>query len=144
MTLMPGSCAARGLALALAFGVCAAPGASGEQAMPVIEIDEGVSWTLAEHRAATLSDVRYRYRLRVPRARDLPVAGTVEVGFAWSDPRTRDLVLDFKDPLRRVTAVRANGAAVDWAARHDHVVVPAGALRPDGQNRVELDFEAGD
>ena len=144
MTLMPGSWAARGLALALAFGVCAAPDVSGEQAMPVIEIDEGVSWTLAEHRAATLSDVRYRYRLQVPRARDLPVAGTVEVGFAWSDPRTRDLVLDFKDPSRRVTAVRVNGAAVDWAPRHDHVVVPAGALRPDGQNRVELDFEAGD
>ena len=112
--------------------------------MPAGAIDEGVSWTLAEHRAGTLSDLRYRYRLRIPPERNLPVAGTVEIGFAWSDPRGRDVVLDFKDPRRRVSAVRADGAPVEWAARHDHVVVPADALRPDGRNRVELDFEAGD
>ena len=134
----------RGLfAIALALGLCSGR-ASGEQAMPVVEIEEGVSWTLAEHRAATLSDLRYRYQLRIPRERSRPVAGTVEARFVWSDPGARDLVLDFKDPSRRVTAVRANGAAVDWAPRHDHVIVPARALDPDGQNRVELDFEAGD
>ena len=142
--MMPSKYAVRCLVVTLAFGLCSVRGVSGEQAMPGIEIDEGVSWTLAEHRAATLSDLRYRYHLRIPRERSLPVAGTVEIGFAWSDPRGRDLVLDFKDPSRRVGAVRANGAPVDWAARHDHVVVPAGALRPDERNRVELDFEAGD
>ena len=135
----------RGLfAIVLALGPCSARGAFGEQAVPAIEIEEGVSWTLAERRAATLSDLRYRYRLRIPRERSVPVAGTVEIRFAWSDPRARDLVLDFNDPARRVTAVRANGAAVDWAPRHDHVIIPARALRPDGRNRVELDFDAGD
>ena len=136
--------AVRCLAVALAFGPGVVRGVSGEQAMPADAIEEGVSWTLAEHRAETLSDLRYRFQLRIPRERDLPVAGSVEIRFAWSDPRGRDLVLDFKDPRRRVRAVRANGAPVEWAARHDHVVVPAGALRPDERNRVELDFEAGD
>ena len=112
--------------------------------MPATAIDEGVSLALAEHRAATLSDLRYRYHLRIPRERDAPVTGTVEVRFAWSDPRGRDLVLDFKDPARRVTAVRVDRAAVDWTPRYDHVVVPASALRPNARNRVELDFEAGD
>ena len=51
--------AVRCLVVALAFGLCSARGASGEQAMPVIEVDEGVSWALAGHRAATLSDLRY-------------------------------------------------------------------------------------
>ena len=134
----------RCLAVAAAFGLCAARGASAEQAMPAMEIDEGVSWDLAEHRAATLSDPRYRYHLRIPRDRSAPVSGTVEIRFAWSDPEGRDLVVDFMDPSRRVAAVRANGAAVDWVPRHDHVVVPAAALRPDAGNRVELDFEAGD
>ena len=119
-------------------------GVSGQEAMPVNEIDEGVSWTLAERRAATLSDLRYRYHLRIPRDRDRRLEGTVEIRFVWSDPETRDLVLDFKDPADRVTAVRANGAAAGWVARHDHVMVPAAALRPDQENRVELDFEAGD
>ena len=142
--MMPSKRAARCLAVAAALGLCAVRGVFAEQAMPPIEIDEGVSWTLAEHRAATLSDLRYRYDLRVPRERSRPVAGAVEIAFTWSDPDGRDLVLDFKDPSRRVTAVRANGAAVDWAPRYDHVVVPAAALRPDDENRVELDFEAGD
>ncbi len=142
--MMPSKRAARCLAVAAALGLCAVRGVSGEQAMPPIEIDEGVSWALAEHRAATVSGLRYRYHLRVPRARDAPVAGTVEIRFTWSDPRGLDVVLDFKDPSQRVSAVRANGAAVDWAARHDHVVVPAAALRPDEENRVALDFEAGD
>ncbi len=142
--MMPSKRAARCLAVAAALGLCAVRGVSGEQAMPPIEIDEGVSWTLAEHRAATLSGLRYRYHLRIPRARNAPVTGIVEIRFTWSDPRGLDVVLDFKDPSRRVSAVRVNGAAVDWAARHDHVVVPAAALRADDENRVELDFEAGD
>ena len=142
--MMPSKRAARCLAVAAALGLCAVRGVSGEQAMPPIEIDEGVSWTLAEHRAATLSGLRYRYHLRIPPARDAPVTGTVEIRFAWSDPRGLDVVLDFKDPSQRVSAVRANGAAVEWVPRHDHVVVPAAALRPDEENRVELDFEAGD
>ncbi len=142
--MMPSKHAVRCLVVALAFGLSSARGVSGEQAMPVIDIDEGVSWDLAEHRAATLSDLRYRYHLRIPRERSAPVSGTVAIRFAWSDPGGRDLVVDFKDPSRRVAAVRANGAAVDWAPRHDHVVVPAAALRPDVGNRIEIDFEAGD
>lgn len=142
--MMPSKRAARCFAVAAALGLCAVRGVSGEQAMPPIEIDEGVSWTLAEHRAATLSGLRYRYHLRIPRARNAPVTGTVEIRFAWSDPRGLDVVLDFKDPSRRVSAVRANGAAVDWTARHDHVIVPAAALSADERNVVELEFEAGD
>ena len=142
--MMPSKRAARCLAVAAALGLCVVRGVSGEQAMPPIEIDEGVSWTLAEHRATTLSGLRYRYHLGIPRARNAPVTGTVEIGFTWSDPRGLDVVLDFKDPSQRVSAVRANGAAVDWAARHDHVVVPAAALSADERNVVELEFEAGD
>ena len=142
--MMSSKRAARYLAVAAALGLCAVRGVSGEQAMPPIEIDEGVSWTLAEHRAATLSGLRYRYHLRIPRARNAPVTGTVEIRFTWSDPRGLDVVLDFKDPSQRVSAVRANGAAVDWAARHDHVVVPAAALGAGERNVVELEFEAGD
>ncbi len=141
---MPSRHAVRCLSVVLALGLASVRSASPEQAMPEIEIDEGVSWVLAEHRAATLADLRYRYRLRIPRDRRAAVSGTVEISFAWSDPEGRDLVVDFKDPSRRVAAVRANGAAVDWAPRHDHVVVPAAALRPDDHNRIELDFEAGD
>ena len=118
--------------------------ACGGEAGPVLPLDEGVSLALAQLRGQTLSDVRYTYRLRVPRALETPLEGTLVADFQWSDTRANDLVLDFKDPADRVREVRVNGAAVEWEARHDHVVVPAGALIPERRNRVDVDFEAGD
>ena len=112
--------------------------------MPALEVDDGVSWVLAELRARTLSDVRYRYHLRVPRARETPLEGTLVADFHWSDARANALVLDFKDPVERVRAVRVDGVSVDWEAQHDHVVVPASALTAGERNRVEVEFEAGD
>ena len=112
--------------------------------MHELSAEEGVSWALAELRAQTLSDIRYSYRLRVPRALQTPLEGTLVADFHWSDARANKLVLDFKDPVERVRAVRANGVSVDWEARQDHVVVPAGALISAERNRLEVDFEAGD
>ena len=48
-------------------------------------LDEGVSWALAELRVQTLSDVSYTYHLRVPRALDAPLEGTLVADFLWSD-----------------------------------------------------------
>jgi aminopeptidase N len=106
-------------------------------------VDEGVSWALAELRAQTLSDLRYSYRLRVPRDLETSVEGTLVAEFRWSDPRANDLVLDFTDPVERVRTVRVNGLAVAWRGRHDHVIVPASALASGERNRVDVDFEAG-
>ena len=107
-------------------------------------LDEGVSWALAELRVQTLSDVSYTYHLRVPRALDAPLEGTLVADFLWSDGRANDLVLDFKDPAARVRDVRVNDAPVEWEANHDHIVIPAGALDSGARNRVGVDFEAGD
>ena len=118
--------------------------ACGGEAGPVLPLDEGVSLALAQFRAQTLSDVHYTYRLRVPRALETALEGTLVADFQWSDTRANDLVLDFKDPADRVREVRVNGVPVEWEARHDHVVVPAGALTSERRNRVDVDFEAGD
>ena len=130
--------------VALGVATLAAHIACGGEAGPGLALDEGVSLALAELRAQTLSDVHYIYRLRVPRALETPLEGTLVADFQWFDTRANDLVLDFKDPADRVRAVRVNGAAVEWEARHDHVVIPAGTLTPASRNRVDMDFEAGD
>ena len=109
-----------------------------------LTLDEGVSWVLAELRAQTLSDIHYTYRIQVPQALETPVEGTFVAQFQWVDAQANDLVLDFKDPAGRVRRVRVNSAAVEWEARHDHIVVPAGALTSGERNRVELEFDAGD
>jgi len=124
--------------LTLAFGC------GPESELTLMSIEEGVSWALAEHRAATVSELRYRYELQVPRERLAPVSGAVDVELRWSDPDQRDLVLDFRDPGARVGAVMVNGVESSWTASHDHIVVPAQALTPDTVNVVRVEFEAGD
>ena len=109
-----------------------------------VDVGEGVSWALAEHRAETVSDIRYAYRLSVPDALNDPLRGRLHARFVWSDPRGRDVVLDFKDPGARVHAVRVNEQPVQWLASHDHVVVPAHAMMQAEQNSVEIEFIAGD
>ena len=130
--------------LAIGVATVTAQMACGRVAGPAPSLEEGVSWALAELRAQTLSDVHYTYRLRVPRALETPLEGTLVADFLWSDRQSNDLVLDFKDPTDRVSAVRVNDAAVEWEALHDHLVVPADALIPERRNRVQVDFEAGD
>ena len=130
--------------LAVGVATLAAHMACGRDAGPAILLDEGVSWALAEWRARTLSDIHYTYHLRVPRALEMPLEGTLVAQFQWLDAGANDLVLDFKDPAVRIRGVRVNGAAVEWEARHDHVVVPAAALTSGDRNRVDVEFQAGD
>lgn len=96
----------------------------------------GVSRELAEHRAATLRDVRYHLALDVTR-RDTAVGRVrVQVVRAGDD----DLILDFRG--LRLGAATANGRPVaGLEANGAHVRVPAAALRP-GENELAFDFAA--
>jgi len=112
--------------------------------MGPLKVEEGVSWALAEHRAMTVSEVHYEYVIRVPRDPAAQVRGDVAIEFLWSDRAGEVVVIDFKDPSDRVIDIRANGLGVDWTARHDHVVLPAFAMRSGKRNRIEVEFVAGD
>jgi aminopeptidase N len=110
-------------------------------APPPVEL--GVSEVLARHRAGTLSEVRYDIALQIPEDRGVPLEGRTTITFTWSDPEAHPVVLDFKDPTERVREVRVNGAAVRWAPKDDHVVMPPDAFRT-GENVVEVTYQAGD
>ena len=130
--------------LAVGVATLTAQLACERDAEPLLRLDEGVSWALAELRARTLSDIQYAYHLQVPRALETPLEGTLVASFDWSDGQAHDLVLDFKDPAARIRDVRVNNASVAWEPKHDHVVIPAETLTPGARNRVDVDFEAGD
>ncbi|MDG2040359.1 MAG: M1 family aminopeptidase [Ilumatobacter sp.] len=115
---------------------------SSSEVEPVVT--EGVSWALAERRAATLSHVEYAFQLTVPREREAPIVGTVVTQFGWEDVQGRDLVLDFLKAEERVIEVRANGASVVWRTHQDHLIVPASALLSGERNEVAVEFTAGD
>jgi aminopeptidase N len=113
----------------------------GDARPPGVEL--GVSRILADVRSATLTDVAYDVTLVIPEERAAPIAGTARISFGWDDPERRALVLDFKDPLERVSSVRVAGEDVEWSAEEDHVVLPARVLQ-SGANTVEVSFTAGD
>jgi aminopeptidase N len=96
----------------------------------------GVSRLLAEHRAATLGDVRYTLHLDVT-ASDSAV-GTVVLRFQRRD--TGDVVLDFRG--RRLTAAQVNRVDLPAGAWNGaHVRIPR-ALLLAGENDLSLDFVA--
>ncbi len=101
----------------------------------------GVPRTLADHRAAVISDLRYDLRLSVPRESAAPVTGRVSASFHLAE--AGPLVFDFAQPADHVHAVRVGGAPVAFAARDEHVVVPAAAIRA-GPVVVDIEFAAGD
>lgn len=111
---------------------------------PMTDIVTGVSQRLAHWRAATISDVRYRFSLQIPPERDQGISGSAEIRFHWHDAETRDLVVDFKDPEGRVHEVLANGSRVVLVYRADHLVIPASALKSNAVNRLNLSITVGD
>ncbi len=129
--------AVAGLLLGLAVAGCEGPGV--EEV-----VDEGISRELARLRAATLSDVRYDFRLTVPPAADEPVTGELVLRFRRSDPDDRPVVLDFVEPGARIRGVTVDGDSVAPTFRADHAVFPADAFATGGEHEVRLRFEVGE
>lgn len=106
-------------------------------------VDRGISWELAEHRSATLSNLRYHFTLDIPLASSDVIGGRALIRFDWNDASTQPLVIDFLSPQERVHGLSVNGIEAEWQAQNDHIVIAAAALQP-GPNEVELHFNAGD
>ena len=124
-------------------GVCAilagvVSGCGGETAG---DVDPGVALELAERRAATIFNVHYDVRLSIPAARTEPIDGSVTTSFTLTE--VGPLVFDFAQPAEHVHGVRVAGEPVEFEARDEHVIVPAGAMSP-GHNVVDVEFTAGD
>jgi len=104
----------------------------------------GIGIELARARAATLSDLAYRFALEIPSDPEEAILGRATIDLVWSGPGDEALVLDFAEPDARLRALRVNGREVRWRAVHDHVVIPAAALDSEARNRLELEFVAGE
>jgi aminopeptidase N len=101
----------------------------------------GISWALAQHRAATLADVRYEIELTIPDDRETPVEGRVVAGFTRRD-RSEPVVFDFRAPVEHLREVRVDGAPARHEVRNGHIVIPADAFAQPEQS-VEITFIAG-
>ena len=117
--------------LALAFYGCGGK--------PSIEIAAGVSWELAEQRAATISDLRYDVRFSIPSRRTAPISGHILAHFVLA--ADGPAIFDFAQPPDHVHEVRVGGAERSYEVRDEHIIVPGLTA---GEVTVELDFTTGD
>jgi len=131
--------------------VVSALAACGDQPRPIPpEAEPGISEALKELRKGTIADPRYDIRLSIPRSASDPVRGRITIRFTWED-RGRDpledaapVIVDFREPERRIREVRVNGKPSDpWTAT-SHLLIPSDLLRPGEENVVEVAFLAGD
>lgn len=102
--------------------------------------EAGVSKVLAEHRAATISDVRYQLRFTIPSAKSTPVQGAEIITFNLQQPD--EVLLDFRADASKVHSVRVNGRKCAYSVADEHIVLPMRSTRR-GRNSVSIRFEAG-
>ncbi len=107
-----------------------------------VDTSPGVSWQLAQQRAATISEIHYDLTLHIPGGPDERIVGAESITFHLTDTAS-PLVLDFRSPAEDVLAVRSQGVDLSYEAREGHIVIPGEALA-QGANVVEIDFLAGD
>ena len=105
-------------------------------------IAPGVPLSLAEERAARVSDVRYDLHFTVPATLEKPVTGSVTVRFRLTDA-SRALALDFAGPPASIRALSVGARGIPPDVRDEHIVIPASALT-EGDNQIALAFMASD
>lgn len=103
--------------------------------------EEGVSWSLAEHRQRQLAELSYELAFYLPEQVEEPVMAEEVVRFFLKE--AEEVVLDFRKERGRIGSVCANGRPCEGVRFvNDHLVVPASALRK-GNNEVQISFQAG-
>ena len=97
----------------------------------------GVSHDLARDRARLISNLEYRYNVKLAKgAATMPGHASISFDLATAGP----VVLDFRDGDARNMTV--NGEAQPFGQTNGHLTIPGEHFRA-GRNQIELDFESG-
>ncbi|MEZ4702062.1 MAG: M1 family aminopeptidase [Rhodothermales bacterium] len=102
--------------------------------------DQGVSWELAEQRAATLSDIAYDVDLTIPAEKSTPITGRIAVAFTLRRGGA-PVVLDFNQPADRIDAVEGPDGPVAYRKVNNHLVFDG---LGEGAHVLTIAFTAGE
>lgn len=103
--------------------------------------DDGVSAELAESRKQEITNLRYDLHFDIPDKRATAVDGRAVITFRLS--RRQEIIIDFKAAESSVKNVVANGKAVPYTYRNEHIILPEISTK-DGENEIKIEFVAGD
>lgn len=106
-----------------------------------IEVEEGVSLSLAEHRKATISELRYALSFDIPMERSKDVLGKEKISFELL--AKDNIILDFRENGEKINIVVANGDTIsDYLFEKEHLIIPQ-KYSVKGENTIDIDFIAG-
>ena len=105
------------------------------------EVVRGVSLELAQHRAATITDINYELRFSIPADPGADIAGSVSISFVL-DENLAPLQLDFRENAGNIINVVSNGSDSEFRFENEHIVIPADETVV-GSNLIQIEFIAG-
>ncbi len=105
-----------------------------------INVEEGVSWRLAESRKENISQLQYHLTFSIPEATTEAVEGHEVIRFQTSSRQT--VVLDFREQTSKIHSVKANGKSCPVIFQNEHIIIPKKFIRADS-NEIEISFTAG-
>ena len=107
-----------------------------------VPVVDGVSWDLAQYRAAHISQVHYDLSFTVPMEKSKPVYFEELLSFNWTGDE--DLQIDFQGDASRLSAeMLVNGKTVKTVLKNEHIIIPA-RLLVQGENSIALSGYSGD
>lgn len=110
----------------------------GQSGIPVEE--EGVSLRLAQHRKATIENLKYNLTFNLPKDKSLDVWAKEIISF---DLKKRDhIVIDFREKEEKIQYVIANGDTITKIFENEHLYIPKKNIIK-GENQIEIGFIAG-
>src|SRR5262245_442172 len=114
-----------------------------QRPVPADPDDAGVPWSLAEDRAARVSNVRYDVRFEIPASEKDPVGGEVTIRFDLKEA-SRPLALDFAGIPGSIGPATVNGGTVTkvrW--KNEHVIFDPADLTT-AENAHKASFRSAD
>lgn len=103
-------------------------------------LDEGVSWSLAQHRKQIISNLRYDISFDIPEDKSADIEASETVSFVMR--KKADIILDFREARDKIHEVKINGKACEWRFVNEHIVISSSSVRK-GENKVFISFTAG-
>ena len=106
--------------------------------------EEGVSWALAQHRKATISELHYDLAFAIPEDKTESIEG--QVSFSFNLAEKDEVILDFNEEAQKVHSVATlkgkREVPCKWQFVNGHIILPKTATRK-GRNTFVIRFTAG-
>jgi aminopeptidase N len=113
-----------------------------EESKP-IEVEQGVSISLAKHRKLTINNVAYNLEFNIPRNLNNKINGKAIIEFDL-DKVNSDVVLDFENPSEQLIEVLSTSTnKIDVDLEYNHIIIPKKHLTV-GRNSFTVNFIAGE